>query len=200
MWSGFKSAHRQDIRKATKAGFTVRHGGRELLPDFYDVLSESWRDLGTPFYAWDYFDRLFGRLGDRLWISVVYQESEAAAAQLSGSFAGVAEGMWLGTRERYRRQYAGYLLYWEILKYASEQGLRRYHLGRSTADSGAEAFKKKWNAYPKQLYWYHLLEPGAARPALNVKNPRYQRAIKLWRRLPVSVARVVGPPIARGIP
>ena len=59
MWTGFKSSHRQDIRKAANAGFVARHGGRELLAPFYAILSESWRDLGTPFYGRRYFDALF---------------------------------------------------------------------------------------------------------------------------------------------
>jgi FemAB-related protein (PEP-CTERM system-associated) len=200
MWDKFKSGHRQAIRKAVNAGFVARHGGRELLADFYDVLSESWRDLGTPFYRRQYFDRLLDTFGDRLWITVVYHGNEPAAAQLAGMFGDTVEGMWLGMREKFRRLYVGYVLYWELLKYACERGQRKYHLGRSTADSGAEAFKKKWNAYPTQLYWHYLAPAGRPLPGLNVDNPKYRLAIDTWRRLPVGVTRLIGPFIARGIP
>jgi FemAB-related protein (PEP-CTERM system-associated) len=200
MWTKFKSAHRQDIRKAANAGFVAKHGGRELLADFYAILSESWRDLGTPFYSRRYFERLFDALGDRLWITVVYHAEEPAGAQLSGTFQETAEGMWLGMREKFRRMYAGYVLYWEILKYASQRGQRKYHLGRSTADSGAEAFKKKWNAYPTQLYWHYLASEGRPLPQLRVDNPKYRLAIDTWRKLPLSVTQLVGPYLARGIP
>jgi FemAB-related protein (PEP-CTERM system-associated) len=201
MWTKFKSAHRQDIRKAEKEGFVARHGGAELLDDFYGVLSESWRDLGTPVYSKRYFASVLAALGDKgAWITVVYKGGEAAASQMSGRFGDTAEGMWLGMREQFRRQYAGYVLYWEILKWASEQGHRKYHLGRSTADSGAEAFKRKWNAYATQLYWHYVLQPGRPLPRLNVDNPRYRVAIDVWRKLPVPVTQVVGPLLARGIP
>jgi FemAB-related protein (PEP-CTERM system-associated) len=200
MWTAFKSAHRQDIRKAEKAGFVARHGGRELIEPFYQILSESWRDLGTPFYSRRYFETLFDALGDRLWITVVYQGDEVAGAQLSGVFRDTAEGMWLGVREKYRRMYAGYVLYWEILKYASQRGQRKYHLGRSTADSGAEAFKKKWNAYATQLYWHYVVPEGRPVPRLNVDNPKYRLAIDTWRKLPLSVTQAIGPFLARGIP
>ena len=43
----FKREQRADIRRAYKNGFTTRFGP-ELIDDFYTVLSESWRDLGTP--------------------------------------------------------------------------------------------------------------------------------------------------------
>ena len=68
-----------------------------------------------------------------------------------------AEGLWLGARGKFRRQYAGYVLYWELIKNACERGLKRFHLGRSTTQSGGEVFKKKWNAYPTQLYWQYVL-------------------------------------------
>jgi FemAB-related protein (PEP-CTERM system-associated) len=201
MWTKFKSSHRQDIRKAEKEGFVARHGGRELLDDFYQVLSESWRDLGTPIYSRRYFERVLEALGDtRVWITVIYRGTEPAAAQMSGRFGGTAEGMWLGMREAFRRQYVGYVLYWEILKWASEHGHRKYHLGRSSADSGAEAFKKKWNAYAMQLYWHYVLKPGQPLPQLNVKNPKYQLAIHVWRELPVRLTQTIGPMVARCIP
>jgi FemAB-related protein (PEP-CTERM system-associated) len=200
MWKAFHTTHRQAIRKAMKSGFEARQGGRELVGDFYAVLEESWRDLGTPFYHRSYFTRLFDVFGSQLSITAVYHEGEVAAAELHGRFRDTGEGLWLGMRERYRRQYVGYILYWEILRNAALRGIRTFHLGRSTADSGAEAFKKKWNAYPTPLYWYYCGLQGRPMPGLNVDNPKYQRAIELWRKLPLNVTREIGPPIARGIP
>ena len=37
-------------------------------------------------------------------------------------------------------------------------------------------------------------------PQLNVDNPKYRRAIELWRKLPLWVTRLIGPPLARSIP
>ena len=72
--------------------------------------------------------------------------------------AGRVEGMWLGTRAASSgSKCAGYVLYWELIKNACERGCKRFHLGRSTAQSGGEMFKKKWNAEPVQLYWHYLL-------------------------------------------
>jgi hypothetical protein len=33
-----------------------------------------------------------------------------------------------------------------------------------------------------------------------VNNPKYKLAISAWRRLPLPVTRLIGPPIARAIP
>jgi lipid II:glycine glycyltransferase (peptidoglycan interpeptide bridge formation enzyme) len=108
--------------------------------------------------------------------------------------------MWLGTRAQYRRQLVGYVLYWELIKDACEQGHHIFHLGRSTADSGSEQFKKKWNATATQLFWHYLLRTRSEIPQLNVNNRKYQMAISAWRRMPVGLTQRIGPLIARSIP
>jgi lipid II:glycine glycyltransferase (peptidoglycan interpeptide bridge formation enzyme) len=108
--------------------------------------------------------------------------------------------MWLGTRTQYRRELVGYVLYWELIKHACERGLSQFHLGRSSKDSGGEQFKKKWNAEVQQLYWHYMLRTRKEIPALNPSNPKYQLAIKTWRRLPLPLTQMLGPYIARSIP
>lgn len=200
LWKAFKHQHRQEIRRAAKNGLVARCGGVDLLNAFYGVLSEGWRDLGTPLYGKSYFRRILLQFPDAVRICVVSSGDEPAAAALYAMHGGVAEGMWLGVRRRFRKQLAGYVLYWEFIKDACLSGLERFHLGRSTSESGAEAHKRKWNAYPTPLYWQYILGTRHELPALNVGNPRYQSAIRAWRWLPVSLARRIGPPIARSIP
>jgi FemAB-related protein (PEP-CTERM system-associated) len=200
LWNAFKSSHRQEIRRGYKNGFAARFGGAELLPDFYTVLAESWRDLGTPIYARQYLETILDTFPDSTRLCVVYDGKTPAAAAFDGIHGGTAEGMWLGMRSRYRKQMAGYVLYWELIKNACERGLSHFHLGRSTAQSGGETFKKKWNASARQLYWHYALPAGREIPQLNVANPRYQLAIRAWRRLPVAVTQLIGPLIARSIP
>jgi FemAB-related protein (PEP-CTERM system-associated) len=200
VWKAFKTAHRQDIRGGYKKGFTAKLGGAELLDDLYSVLSEAWRDLGTPLYRKQYLEDVTATFRNLVRLCVVYHDGEAAAASFQAYDNGTAEGLWLGSRAKYRQQYAGYVLYWEILKDASLQGCQRFHLGRSTANSGTEAFKKKWNAHTTQLYWHYVLRGRRGIPRQDVNNPKYKLAIKAWRKLPVPVANAIGPIFARNIP
>ena len=200
LWNAFKTGHRQAIRRGYKNGFKARVGGPELMDDFYSVLAESWRDLGTPLYPRRYLQSIAASFGERIRICVVYAGDEPAAAAFDGVHGDTVEGMWLGTRARYRDQLVGYVLYWELIKSACEKGLARFHLGRSTAHSGAETFKRKWNATSAPLYWHYLLRATGDIPHLNVANPKYRLAIRAWQHLPVAVTRVIGPAIARAIP
>lgn len=200
LWNRFKTGQRNEIRRAYKNGFTARFG-REGLDDFYTVLSESWRDLGTPIYRKSFLKAILDAFPDATRLCVVYAEDGTpVAGAFDGIHAGTVEGMWLGMRSEYRKQLVGYVLYWELIKHACEQGYARFHLGRSSKDSGGEQFKKKWNAESLQLFWHYILRNRSDIPSLNVQNPRYQLAIQMWRRLPLGVTQAVGPFIARSIP
>jgi FemAB-related protein (PEP-CTERM system-associated) len=203
VWEAYRatSGPRQDIRRGYKNGFTGVFGGLDLLDPFYDVLSESWRDLGTPIYRRSYLRSVLETFGTDVRICVVRAgDGTPAAAALCGHHRDIVEGMWLGVRATYRRQMAGYVLYWELIKDACERGYTMFHLGRSTTESGGEQFKRKWNAAPMQLHWQYVLRTVRHIPSLNVASPRYQLAIKAWQKLPVPVTRMIGPFIARSIP
>lgn len=200
MWKGFRTAHRQDIRGGYKKGFAARLGGFELFDDLFSILAEAWRNLGTPLYSKKYLETVSAMFPGQVRLCVVYLEGEAVAGSFQAYDRGTAEGLWLGSRARQRHQYAGYVLYWEILKDAFEHGCRKFHLGRSTVNSGAETFKKKWNALPTQLYWQYILRTRSDIPQVNVNNPKYKVAMNIWRRLPVPVTTRVGPLLAKNIP
>lgn len=201
IWNRFSSKQRTNIRRAYKNGLVARSGGLELLDGFYSLFTESWRDLGTPVYRIGYFRRILSEFPDktRLFLACLKDGTPVAGA-FNGHYNGTVEGMWAASPARYRSLQANYVLYWEMIKDACESGFRRYHLGRSTADSGGEAFKAKWNASPTQLFWHYHLRNGGRMPGLNTGNPKYRLAINAWKRLPVRLTNLVGPFLAGQIP
>lgn len=200
LWNAFTSKHRTAVRRVYKNGLNVAHGRLDQLPAFYQVLARSWRQHGTPIYRQKYFADILTAFPEETRIFVVYRGSTPVAAAFNGYYRDTVEGMWAGTDGEFRDLQPSYVLYWEMIKHACENGYRQYHLGRSTIDSGGEAFKKKWNADSKQLYWHYYLPGNRPLPQLNVDNPRYRLAIQLWSRLPLGVTTMVGPYLARGIP
>jgi serine/alanine adding enzyme len=200
LWKKFTTKHRTSIRRVYKDGFAVVAGGRELLPAFYSVMQRSWRDLGTPLYAPGYFQAILDAFPDQARIFVCNWNNEPVAVAFNGHYADTVEGMWAGTTSVGHDRHANYVLYWEMIKDACERGYRRFHLGRSTAGSGAEVFKKKWNAETSQLYWYYYRPDGRFKPVVNVNHPTFRLGIAAWRKLPLWATRVLGPPIARNIP
>lgn len=196
----FKGDQRTEIRRSAKNGFTAKFGS-DLIDDFYEVLCDSWREMGTPIFRPSYLKAILRAFPEDHRLCVIYDaKGRPAAAAFDGIHNGTVEGMWLGMRSEYRKQMVGYFLYWQLIKNACEIGARRFHLGRSTKDSGGEQFKKKWNAEMMQLYWQYVLRTTNEIPFLNPANSKYRLAIKAWQRLPVGMTKVIGPFIAKSIP
>jgi FemAB-related protein (PEP-CTERM system-associated) len=200
IWNNFKTNHRKEIRRSYKNKMRVISGGIELLNIFFPVLAESWRNLGTPIYQKEYFRTILDTFPDKTRIFIVYHEDIPVAAAFNGYFQDKVEGMWLGILPQYRKLYPNYALYWEMIKHACLNKYKIFHLGRSSADSGGEFFKKKWNAEAQQLYWQYYLGTAKDIPQLNVHNPKYRLAIELWKKIPLGVTTFLGPKIARNIP
>jgi lipid II:glycine glycyltransferase (peptidoglycan interpeptide bridge formation enzyme) len=94
---------------------------------------------------------------------------------------------------------ANMLMYWHLLERAVGRGQDVFDFGRSTKDSGPYRFKKQWGATPAGAEWQYYLRSGEL-DAARADNPRYQRFIRIWQHLPVSLTRLIGPSIVRGIP
>jgi hypothetical protein len=91
------------------------------------------------------------------------------------------------------------LMYWHLLERAISRGQNQFDFGRSSPDSTTYRFKKQWGAQASPADWQYYLRAGAVGD-MRPDNPRYERLIRLWQRLPVRLTRWIGPTIVRGIP
>jgi hypothetical protein len=107
---------------------------------------------------------------------------------------------WASALREFNPQCANVLMYWEMLRFAVERGFSRFDLGRSTPGEGTFQFKRQWGAEPHELVWEYWTADGGALPDLSPKNPKFERAIAAWRRLPVRLTTFVGPHVVANIP
>jgi hypothetical protein len=90
-------------------------------------------------------------------------------------------------------------MYHQLLLRAMARGSVSFDFGRSSEGSGTYRFKKQWGAMPQPTVWQYHVRRGDIE-ALRPDNPRNQRRIAVWQKLPVWLTRLVGPAIVRGIP
>jgi lipid II:glycine glycyltransferase (peptidoglycan interpeptide bridge formation enzyme) len=90
-------------------------------------------------------------------------------------------------------------MYWRLMSDAAGRGFRLFDFGRSKVGTGHFAFKKNWGFAPQPIFHEYKLAPGRSIPDVNPLNPKYRLFIAAWKRLPLAVANLVGPPIARGL-
>lgn len=203
LWDAYSAKVRNQVRKGDKAGLSIRFGGRELIDDFYGVFSTNMRDLGTPVYPRSLFASILDAFGDTAELAVVRHVDTpvAGALLIHGRSAGVAESQVPSASclRSANHTNANMWMYHKMLERAAGRGASHFDFGRSSPDSGTYRFKRQWGAQPEPTTWQYVLrygDVGAVRP----DNPKYQRRIAAWQKLPVWVTRLVGPRIVRGIP
>lgn len=197
----FPSKLRSQIKRPQKEGMVAKIGREDELDNFYAVFSQNMRDLGTPVYARSFFKNILETFSETTWICTIFSKHGPPIA--SGFLVGFKETIeipWASSLRRYNSLSPNMLLYWSVLKFACERGYRFFDFGRSTPGEGTNRFKEQWGAQPVQLYWHYWLRNGGSLPELNPKNPKYQLAIRIWKRLPVAVTRILGPVIVKSLP
>ena len=199
LWESFKPKVRNQVRKGERCELTIDWGNEELLPDFYRVFARNMRDLGTPVYGKRLFRSILRTFGTDAELCVVRKQGQAVAAALLVHGPHGTEVPSASSLRAYNSINANMFMYWQLLKRAVERGCGQFDFGRSTDGSNTYRFKKQWGAVPCDSVWQYHVRRGSVldtRP----NGPKFRLAIQLWKKLPVSVASLIGPRIIRGIP
>jgi FemAB-related protein (PEP-CTERM system-associated) len=182
---------RAEVRRALGFGLEVSVG--RDTEAHYRVYSESVRNLGTPVFPRALFEAVLDALdADILTIS---RGGRPLASVLSLYFGGTVYPYWGGGTAEARAWRANDLLYFELMRHAAARGCTRFDFGRSKLGTGAFSFKKNWGFEPRPLVY---AVKGDARET-NPLSPRYRLQVALWKKLPLPLANLIGPPIARGL-
>ncbi len=198
LWAGFPAKVRNQVRKAEKCGLTVHWGTADLLAEFFGVFATNMRDLGTPVYSQKLFHAVLRHFPDSAELCLVRKEGRAIAGALVVHGRGVTEVPSASSLRAFNSLCPNMLLYWSLLDRAIQRGQSLFDFGRATRDGNTFRFKKQWGAVEVPATWQYALNgtPADLRP----DNPRYSRFIRVWRKLPVRLTRLIGPAIVRGIP
>ena len=157
------------------------------------------RDLGTPVYGQGLFRAILQQFPDRAEFCVVRSGSQPVAAALLLHGWGVTEVPSASSLRAFNSTNANMLMYWHLLRRAIERKQTIFDFGRSSEESNTYRFKRQWGALPERAEWQYYVRSGSAGD-MRPDNPRYQRLIRIWQRLPVALTRLLGPAIVRGIP
>ena len=200
MWEQLDRKVRNQIRKAEKSGLVVERGGEHLVGDFYAVFARNMRDLGTPVYSRRLFEEVLRTFPDRAQMHIVRLNGQPIAAGLTYRTPTMVQLPWASSIRDYNSLCANVLLYWDAIQFAQSTGAAVFDMGRSTPNEGTFKFKTQWGAQSVPLHWEYQLLKADHLPNVSPANPKFQFAIALWQKLPVSVTLRVGPMIVRAIP
>lgn len=196
IWCRMRAETRNQVRKAERGGLRFEVRGAEAIPEFFKVWSTNMRDLGTPAYPKYFFGRLLAELTGDSGVFLVRHGSRA----IGGGIFTVSHGeMTVPFASSLRSEFhrcPNNLLYWGAIQEACKRGLTRFSFGRSSRGSGTYWFKKAWGAEEEQLYNQVVAITGHGRPP-DPSALFFRLAIMVWKRIPVPVANILGPLLAR---
>lgn len=185
------------VRKAISSGLTSETG-HHLLPIFYELMARSYHHLGTPIFPKSFFGKFLQVFGDKSDLLVVRSpQGQPIAGVLSFYFKDRVMPYYAGSLFEARALGPNDFMYWELMRHACEAGCRVFDYGRSKVDTGSFSFKKHWGFEPRALAYQYLLVGEKEMPNLSPTNPKYQRKIEMWRKMPFGLTKIVGPPLAK---
>jgi FemAB-related protein (PEP-CTERM system-associated) len=193
----FDSKLRSQIRRPTKEGVTIRFGPDQVRP-FFRVFAEHMRDLGTPTQPEAFFAALSQKFPDDLWVGCAYLKDQPIAGGVGFRWGTEFEMTWAASLHAYGRIAPNMLLYWSFMERCTREGVTLFNFGRTTPGSGTHRFKLQWGSREQPLWWYQHQRGVAKTPSPD--DARYAWGPRIWQRLPLPLATVLGPRIVRGIP
>ena len=186
------------IRKGIKAG--LRGEIDSDITRVYDAYSESVHNLGTPVFPKKYFEILKQVFADDCEPLVITSgDGRLIGGVLSFYFRNEVLPYYGGGTSEARNVKGNDFMYWELMRRASERGIQVFDYGRSKIGTGSYSFKKNWGFEPEPLSYEYFLVKADKVPDINPLNPKYRLFISAWKKLPLSVTRVLGPMLAKDL-
>jgi FemAB-related protein (PEP-CTERM system-associated) len=179
------------VRKGIKAN--LESNVDQDVDRFFDIYAESVRNLGTPVFPKRYFKTLMDVFGEDSEILTITKDGRAVASVLSFYFRDQVLPYYGGGTTEARHLKANDFMYWELMRRASLRGVRVFDYGRSKREAGSYSFKKNWGFVPEPLAYQYCLVNSDKVPDISPVNPKYRLLVNMWKRLPLSVSKVLGP-------
>lgn len=127
--ASMKAKTRYNIRLAKRHGIVVKRGSFEDLDVFYTLYRQTCRRNRLNLHHRSYFETLFITGCDDFELLIAYLDRQTPLAALFITYSGDrATYLYGASSSDHRNKMAPYLLQWEAIKHAKENGCRQYDL------------------------------------------------------------------------
>lgn len=190
-------------RRMTRQG--AKHGlrseiGLEHLDAFHDIYAASVHQLGSPVFPRRLFAAIAHEFGKECELLTVWKDDRMVAGVLTLYYEDQALPYYGGALREALPFAVNDFMYWQLMCHVAALGYRVFDFGRSREGTGPYNFKRHWGFEPQPLPYQYVLMDGASMPDMSPSNPKMRLAIETWKRLPLAVTKVLGPPLTRFLP
>lgn len=192
--------HRAEIRKGLDNDLEIEIGrDARLLDIHYRLYAQSVHRLGTPVFPKRLFAEVLAAFGADADILLVSKNGVPLTTVFTLYHRDRCMPYWQGAASAARALRSNEVAYFRLMAHARDRGCAIFDFGRSKVGTGPAAWKKTWGWEGVPLTYAVRHTPGHEPRNINPLSPQYQRKIELWKRLPLPLANLVGPYIARGL-
>lgn len=189
---------RRMVRKALQLAYTTRMTADSST--FEDLYLRNLHRLGTPSFPSRHFAVLRKHFGDAVGVREVILEGKVVAAVMNFYFRDQVLPYYGAADPQYNEFAPSNFMYFDLMRWAAESGYRLFDFGRSKKESGSYHFKEHWGMTIRELPYEMLLVTRKELPNFSPNNPKFELALKLWKSLPYSVTRIIGPRLLKLVP
>lgn len=193
--ANIKKKQRAVIRQSLKNGLSYQIESN--VDNLYRIYSYSVRNLGTPVFSKLLFENLLQVFPNQCEVLTVFHGNCAVSSVMSFYYKEKVIPHYGGGLFDARALKSNDYMYYQLMCHSKEQGAQYFDFGRSKIGSGAYQYKKHWGMTPIPANSHYFLNVATSPPALNVTNPKYALAIKLWKKLPLKLSQVIGPQLSK---
>lgn len=192
---------RRMVRVGEKEGLKHEFGQRELIPAFYEIFAQSYHRLGSPVFPKKFVENLLAEFRENSNVLLVKtREEKPIASVLTFYYKDEVLPYYAGSLFEYRNLAPNDYMYWQLVKYGWEKGYKLFDFGRSKVNTGSYDFKRHWGFEPEPLPYQFFLNRVREIPNISPANPKYQKKIEMWQKMPFWATKIIGPHIVKYIP
>jgi len=190
-----KKKQRAVIRQslANQLSYQIEHD----VDNVYRIYSYSVRNLGSPVFSKALFKNLLLAFPKQCEILTVFHDDKAVSSVMSFYYRQRVIPHFGGGLFAARALKSNDFMYYQLMCHSVEQGYDYFDFGRSKIGSGAYQYKKHWGMTAEPADNQYYLHRANVLPKVNVNNPKYALAIKVWKKLPLPLSQLIGPKLSQ---
>jgi len=186
------------VRKSLKAGLEWVED--LTLDEFYEIYARSVHRLGTPVFSKNLFSVILGEFPQHSKILGVRKGKKAIAGVLCLYFRDQVMPYYGGALSEYNNDAPNNFMYWSLIAQSCREGYRVFDFGRSKRGTGSFHFKSSWSMQMTGLPYRYQLIRAEQVPQISPVDQKFRLAVEIWKRLPYSWTKILGPRVIRWIP
>ena len=189
---------RYAVRKSQKAGLEWTSDLK--LGEFYEIYAKSVHRLGTPVFSRGMFESLQAEFPGQCRLFGVRKGDTVIAGVFCLYFKDQVLPYYGGALPEFYKDSPNNFMYWSLIEQSAREGYRWFDFGRSKKGTGSYLFKSAWNMQVTELPYRYQLVRAQEVPHMSPVDRKFAGPVSVWKRLPYSWTKILGPQLIRWIP